>query len=110
MRIAIVGAGGVGGLLCGLLARAGKEEVVLVARGEAGRVIAAEGLAVTSPLGTFTARPARVVEDPAAAGPCDAVLVAVKTWQVAEVAPSLAPLLADPGLPADVEEAPNMWQ
>jgi 2-dehydropantoate 2-reductase len=97
MRIAIVGAGGVGGLLCGLLARAGKEDVVLVARGEAGRVIEAEGLAVTSPLGSFTARPARVVEDPAAAGPCDAVLVAVKSWQVAELAPSLAPLLAGGG-------------
>jgi 2-dehydropantoate 2-reductase len=97
MRIAIVGAGGVGGLLCGLLARAGKDEVVLVARGEAGRVIAAEGLAVTSPLGTFTARPSLVVGDPAAAGPCDAVLVAVKSWQVAGLAPSLAPLLAGGG-------------
>ncbi len=96
MRIAIVGAGGVGGLLCGLLARAGNEELVLVARGESGRVIAAEGLTVTSPLGVFTARP-RVVEDPAAAGPCDAVLVAVKTWQVAQLAPSLAPLLAGGG-------------
>jgi hypothetical protein len=69
MRIAIVGAGAVGGLLCGLVARAGKEEVVLVARGEAGRAIAAEGLAATSPLGTFTARPALVVEDPAAGRP-----------------------------------------
>jgi 2-dehydropantoate 2-reductase len=97
MRIAIVGAGGVGGLLCGLLARAGEHEIVLVARGEAGRVIAAEGLAVNSPLGTFTARPARVVTDPAAAGPCDAVLVAVKSWQVAELGPSLAPLLAGGG-------------
>jgi 2-dehydropantoate 2-reductase len=93
MRIAIVGAGGVGGLLAGLLARAGKDEVVLVARGAAREAIAAEGLSVTSPLGTFTARPALVVERPADAGPCDAVLVAVKAWQVAGLAPSLAPLL-----------------
>jgi len=35
MRIAIVGAGGVGGLLAGLLARAGRDEVVLIARGAA---------------------------------------------------------------------------
>jgi len=97
MRIAIVGAGGVGGLLAGLLARAGRDEVVLVARGAARAAIAAEGIAVTSPLGTFTARPALVVEDPAAAGPCDATLVAVKAWQVAGLAPSLAPLLAGGG-------------
>lgn len=97
MRIAIIGAGGVGGLLCGLLSRAGKDEVVLVARGESGRAIAANGIAIASPLGTFTARPARVVETPASAGACDAVLVAVKSWQVAELAPGLAPLLAGGG-------------
>ncbi len=97
MKIAIVGAGGVGGLLCGLLSRAGRDEIVLVARGAAGQAIAAEGLHVTSPLGTFTARPARVVGTPAEAGPCDAVLVAVKSWQVAGVEPTLAPLLAGGG-------------
>jgi 2-dehydropantoate 2-reductase len=97
MRIAIVGAGGVGGLLCGLLARSGTDEVVLVARGETGRIIQSDGLAITSPLGTFTARPARVVADPAAAGPCDVVLLAVKSWQVADVARSLMPLLARGG-------------
>jgi 2-dehydropantoate 2-reductase len=97
MKIAIVGAGGVGGLLCGLLARAGRDEVVLVARGAAGEAIAAGGVSVASPLGTFAARPSRVVAAPAEAGPCDAVLVAVKSWQVAGVAPSLAPLLSGGG-------------
>jgi 2-dehydropantoate 2-reductase len=37
------------------------------------------------------------VASPDAAGPCDAVLVAVKSWQVAAVAPTLAPLLAAGG-------------
>jgi len=97
MRIAIVGAGGVGGLLAGLLARAGRDEVVLIARGAAREAILAEGLSVTSPLGAFTARPSLVVERPAEAGPCDAVLVAVKAWQVAGLAASLAPLLAGGG-------------
>jgi 2-dehydropantoate 2-reductase len=97
MRIAIVGAGGVGGLLAGLLARAGRDEVVLVARGATREAVLAEGLSVTSPLGTFTACPALVVERPVDAGPCDAVLVAVKAWQVAGLAPSLAPLLAGGG-------------
>jgi 2-dehydropantoate 2-reductase len=93
MRIAIVGAGGVGGLLAGLLARAG-EEVALVARGAHLDAIRARGLRVDSPLGHFTVRLAAVSEDPAALGQAEAVLLAVKAWQVEEVAPRLRPLLA----------------
>lgn len=97
MRIAIAGAGGVGGLLGGLLARAG-HEVAVLARGAHGEAIRRDGLRVTSPLGSFTARVAAVSDDPASLGPADAVLVAVKAWQVAELAPRLAPLLATGGL------------
>jgi 2-dehydropantoate 2-reductase len=96
MRIVIVGAGGVGGLLAGLLARSGTE-VAVVARGAHGEAIRAHGLKVDSPLGRFTI-PLPVAEDPAALGPADAVLVAVKAWQVAEVAPALAPLVARGGV------------
>src|SRR5512142_2025572 len=84
MRIAIVGAGGVGGLLGGLLARAGAE-VTVVARGAALEAIRARGLRVDSPLGAFEARVAASAEDPAELPPADAVLVAVKAWQVAEL-------------------------
>jgi 2-dehydropantoate 2-reductase len=97
MRIAIVGAGGVGGLLGGLLARAG-EEIEVVARGEALAAIRRDGLRVESPLGKFAARVAAAAADPTALGAADAVLVAVKAWQVAEVAPRLASLAA-PGAP-----------
>jgi 2-dehydropantoate 2-reductase len=96
MRIAIVGAGGVGGLLAGLLARAG-DEVLVVARGAHGEAIRRDGVRVESPLGTFTQRVAAVSDDPAAVGPADAVLVAVKAWQVPELAPRLAPLLGSGG-------------
>jgi 2-dehydropantoate 2-reductase len=98
MRIALVGAGGVGGLLAGLLARAGGHEVVLLARGGALAAIRERGLELDLPGGSFTTRPTLVVEDPARAGPCDAVLVAVKAWQVPELAPRLAPLLAGGGV------------
>jgi len=98
MRIAVVGAGGVGGLLAGLLARHGRDEVVLVARGEALRAARGDGLTIEAPGGAFTARPALAVEDPAEAGPCDAVLVAVKAWQVPALAPRLAPLLGEAGV------------
>lgn len=93
MRIAIAGAGGVGGLLAGLLSRTG-EDIALLARGAHADAIRRDGLRIDSPLGSFTARIPAVSEDPAALGRADAVLVAVKAWQVAELAPRLAPILA----------------
>ncbi len=93
MRIAIAGGGGVGGLLAGLLARAGTD-VALLVRGAHGEAIRRDGLRVESPLGSFTARMASVSDDPASLGAADAVLVAVKSWQVSDLAPRLAPLLA----------------
>jgi 2-dehydropantoate 2-reductase len=98
VRIAVVGAGGVGGLLAGLLARAGRHEVALLARGETLAAIRAEGLMVDGSAGRFTARPALVTDDPTAIGPCDATLVAVKAWQVPELAPRLAPLMVGGGV------------
>lgn len=92
MRITIVGPGGVGGLLAGLLARAG-EEVAVLARGRALEVIGSEGLRIDSPLGTFTQKPAACSDEPLMLGPSDVVIVAVKAWQVAEVAGTLAPLI-----------------
>ncbi|MGC4001522.1 MAG: 2-dehydropantoate 2-reductase [Anaeromyxobacter sp.] len=91
MRVAIVGAGGVGGLLAALLSRAG-EDVAVVSRGATLDALRARGLALDSPLGRFTCRP-DAAEDPAALGVADAVLVAVKAWQVAELAPRLRPLV-----------------
>ena len=111
MRIVVVGAGGVGGLLAGLLSRAGTEVAVL-ARGAHADAIRAHGLRVDSPLGRFTAPIAAVSDDPAALGRADAVLVAVKAWQVAELAPTLAPLVAGGGvvvpLQNGVEAAPRL--
>jgi 2-dehydropantoate 2-reductase len=97
MRIAIVGAGGVGGLLGGLLARAG-EEVLVVARGEHLDAIRSGGLRVESPLGNFVQPVQAAWADPAALGPADVVLVAVKAWQVAEIARGLSPLVEQGGV------------
>jgi 2-dehydropantoate 2-reductase len=90
MRIGIVGAGGVGGLIAGLLARAG-HGVGLVARGRTREAIEERGLRVDSPLGVFTARVD--IGSPEELAPVDAVLLAVKTWQVPEVAATLGPML-----------------
>ena len=58
MRIAVLGPGGVGGLIAGALARAG-EDVIVVAQPSTAEVIAERGLRVSSvTLGDFVARPA----------------------------------------------------
>jgi 2-dehydropantoate 2-reductase len=76
MRVAVLGPGGVGGLLAGALDRAGSAEVTVVAREETAAVVSADGLRVESvTLGEFVARP-RVVER--LQERVDAVLVATK--------------------------------
>ncbi len=75
MRIAVLGPGGVGGLLAALLDRAG-HEVTVVARDSTAARIAASGIEVDSvTFGRFTARP-RAVEQ--LADTTDALLVATK--------------------------------
>lgn len=92
MRIAVLGAGGVGGYFGARLARAGYE-VHLIARGAHLEAIRAGGLRVVSPEGDVVVQPASATADPASIGPVDLVLVGVKSWQLAEAAASLAPLI-----------------
>ncbi|HYM55134.1 MAG TPA: 2-dehydropantoate 2-reductase [Solirubrobacteraceae bacterium] len=75
MRIAVLGPGGVGGLLAGALQRAGSD-VLVVARDSTAAVIAERGLRVDSvTLGELVARP-RAVER--LREPVDALIVATK--------------------------------
>jgi 2-dehydropantoate 2-reductase len=109
MRIAIVGAGAVGQLFGALLARAG-HDVAFVARGEALAAIASRGIAVDTPGGAFQTVPLRASADPAELGARDAVIVAVKSFQVEGVAPTLAPLVGSSSLAVTVQngvEAPD---
>ncbi|HEY1251961.1 MAG TPA: 2-dehydropantoate 2-reductase [Thermoanaerobaculia bacterium] len=92
MRIAIFGTGGAGGHFGARLAEAG-EEVVLIARGEHLRAIRAEGLRVELDDREITIHPAAATDDPAQAGPVDAVLLGVKTWQVEDAARAMGPMV-----------------
>jgi 2-dehydropantoate 2-reductase len=75
MRVAVLGPGGVGGLLAGALARDGND-VVIVARESTAAVIAERGVDVRSVLlGDFLAHPSAVAE---LREPVDALLVATK--------------------------------
>ena len=94
MRIAVFGAGGVGGYFGGRLAQAG-EDVVFIARGDHLKALRSEGLQVDSTAGDFRIAPVEATDDPAEVGPVDVVLVAVKAWQVPEAGRAMAPLLRD---------------
>jgi 2-dehydropantoate 2-reductase len=93
MRIAVYGAGGVGGYFGGRLAQAGAD-VRLIARGAHLRALRGHGLRVRSIKGDFAvAVPA--TDDPADIGPCDYVLFCVKSFDTEAAAARLGPLLGD---------------
>jgi 2-dehydropantoate 2-reductase len=92
MKIAIYGTGGVGGYFGGRLAQVGAD-VTFIARGEHLRAIRENGLNVESLKGDFRIHPASATDQLTEIGPVDAVLIAVKAWQVPEVAGSLGPLI-----------------
>jgi 2-dehydropantoate 2-reductase len=94
MKIAVIGAGGVGGYFGGRLAAAGND-VVFVARGAHGRAIRERGLTVRSVLGDFRIEPAKAVEDIAAIGSAELILLGVKAWQVKSVAAELRGVIGD---------------
>lgn len=102
MRFIIVGAGGVGGLIGGLLQRSG-QQVAFLARGRQLQAMREGGLHVQSPRGTFHLPQVEASDDPAELPPGDVLLVATKGWQVQEVAPRLARLLGPGGVAVPLE-------
>ncbi len=94
MRIAIVGAGAVGGYLAAKLAAAGAR-VELVARGPQLEAVRASGLRVIG-ADNLTARlPA--VERIADLAPCDLLITAVKAYAIPAIAPAIARALGSSG-------------
>jgi 2-dehydropantoate 2-reductase len=89
MKIAIVGAGGVGGWLAAKLAAAGRD-VAVIARGAHLAAIREKGLIVRTPDGETTVR-LQAESDAAAVGPADCVIVAVKSQDIDGL--DLAPLM-----------------
>ena len=91
MRIAIMGAGGVGGCLGGLLGKAGND-VWLIVRGEHLEAIRANGLKLVRPDTEFVVH-VNATDNPAEVGPVDLVLFTVKTYQNRHVITTLKPLM-----------------
>ena len=96
MRIAVMGAGGVGGFFGAKLAKAGND-VAFVARGRHLAAMRERGLVVRSSAGDITIDRPMVTDDPASLAPADVVLLAVKLWDTESAARALRPLLANGG-------------
>lgn len=91
MRIAVLGAGGVGGYFGGRLAAAGSD-VTFVARGAHLAAMRANGLRIVSALGDSTID-VKAVDDIAKVDSVDLIIVAVKLWDSENVATTLKPLV-----------------
>lgn len=97
MRIAVMGAGGVGGYFGAQLARAG-HDVVFVARGRHLAALREHGLTVDSAVGPVQSLPVAATDEPGGLPPADVVMFCVKLWDVEPAAPKVAPLLAAGGI------------
>ena len=93
MKIAIIGAGGVGGFFGARLQQAGAD-VHFVARGAHFAAMRAEGLRVESPLGDIHLPRVNVTDNPADIGTADIVWLAVKLWDMDAAIASIRPLMA----------------
>lgn len=92
MKVAIFGAGGVGGYFGGRLAAAG-EDVTFLARGAHLNALQHDGLHIDSPLGSLHLPKVQATDRPQAIGPVDVVLFTVKLYDVDASAATLAPLI-----------------
>lgn len=92
MRIAVFGAGAVGGYFGARLAAAG-EDVHFVARGAHLEAIRKGGLRIESPNGDLTLLPAQATDDPASIGAVDYIMFAVKLFDTERVAHACRPLV-----------------
>ncbi|WP_394790792.1 ketopantoate reductase family protein [Rhodoferax sp.] len=92
MKVAVMGAGGVGGYFGARLALSGCD-VHFIARGAHGAAIRAHGLKVTSPFGDLHVANAQVTETPQGIGEVDVVLFGVKLWDTQSAAEAIRPLV-----------------
>jgi 2-dehydropantoate 2-reductase len=92
MRIAVIGAGGVGGYFGGRLAAAGNE-VQFLARGRHLAAMREKGLRIESANGTFAVAHPNATDDPAQLQPAEVVLVTVKLWDLAQTGRDIAPIV-----------------
>src|SRR5205807_4420258 len=81
MRIAVIGAGGIGAIYGAALAKAGAD-VTFIARGAHLAAMREHGLRVEGDRGDTVIRPAQATDDVASIGPGEYALLCAKLWDV----------------------------
>ena len=107
MRIAIAGAGAIGGYLGARLAKNGAD-VVLFARGAHLKAMQDRGLRVVSPDGGFEVTP-QVTGDLHAIGQVDVVFLGVKAHSLTTLAPQIGPLLGPDTVVVSTQNGIPWW-
>ena len=107
MRICIIGAGAIGGLLAAKLAAAG-ERVTVVARGDHLRAISANGLRLITDEGE-TQAPVEVASDLKSLEPHDLMVLAVKAHQLTPIAADVGRLMQAGGLALTMQNGIPWW-
>jgi 2-dehydropantoate 2-reductase len=108
MRIAIMGAGGVGGYVGARLAACG-QDVVFIARGTHLAALRARGLQIASALGDLALSPVEASDDPATLGPVELVIFAVKLYDTESAARAARPWSAPPPAWSLCRTASTAW-
>ena len=91
MKVAVMGAGSIGGYFGGMLARGG-HEVTFIARGENLDAIRRNGLLMQTQKGDFTVT-CGATDRPADVGAADLALLTTKTYHNAAAVPAMAPMI-----------------
>jgi 2-dehydropantoate 2-reductase len=92
MRIAVIGAGGIGAIYGASLAKAGAD-VIFVARGAHLAAMREHGLKIEGDRGEMHVSPAHATDDPSSIGPVDVVLFCVKLWDVESAGAAIRPIV-----------------
>ena len=92
LKIAVMGAGGIGGYYGGRLAASGAD-VTFIARGAHLAAMRKDGLRIISPLGDVHIPSVNATDDPGAIGPVDIVMFCVKLYDVDEASELCKPLI-----------------
>lgn len=92
MKIAVMGAGGLGGYIGGRLAHAGND-VAFIARGAQLEAMRNSGVEVRSVAENFHIPSVSATDNPAEIGPVELIVLSVKAYDVAAAAKAMRPLL-----------------
>lgn len=109
MKIAVMGAGAMGGYFGGRLAQAG-HEVWLIARGAHLDALRRDGLRILSPKGDAHLPGIRATNDPADVGIADLILFTVKNRDVEAAAHAITPMLGPRTFAVTVQNGISAWE